>query len=97
MDNVCGTRQSGRSFDRVEFSFDPRLAAQDLTQHFVLLVLRLIALVWMILPKQLVFSDPAEYLLMASDLKNLQKNLLNLDYPFEHHLSLLFAHWFSLE
>jgi len=70
-------------------------AHSGLIRPFVLIVLSLLALIWLVLPKQLVFSDPAEYLLLASDLSNILS--WDMDYPFEHRLSLLILHWVSME
>ena len=66
-----------------------------LEQYYLHLVLTLATLIWFIAPKELKFSDPAEYLLLANDLGN----ILNWDmnYPFEHRLSLLGIQWMSLE
>lgn len=95
MHNLFAARYPIRFLDKPDCSAGLWAAHQGLTRYFLLFVLSLTALVWMILPKQLVFSDPAEYLLLASDLTNLLS--WDMDYPFEHRLSLLFVHWLSME
>lgn len=66
-----------------------------LEQYYLHLMLALAALIWFIAPKELTFSDPAEYLLLANDLDNVLN--WDMDYPFEHRLSLLGIQWLSLE
>ena len=69
---------------------------RNVLEHYYLhVVLALTALIWFVAPKELTFSDPAEYLLLANDLSNILN--WDMDYPFEHRLSLLSIQWLSLE
>jgi len=66
-----------------------------LEQYYLQVVFVLAAFIWFIAPKELTFSDPAEYLLLANDLGNISN--WDMDYPFEHRLSLLSIQWLSME
>jgi len=77
-----------------------RLTRSDLIHHllehyYLHVVLALSAIIWFVAPKELTFSDPAEYLLLANDMDNILN--WDMDYPFEHRLSLLGIQWLSLE
>jgi len=66
-----------------------------LEKYFLHVVITLAALVWFLAPKELRFSDPAEYLMLANDLLNILN--WDMDYPFEHRFSLLVIQWLSME
>jgi len=84
--------QAKRMASRLSYS---DIIRSFLEHYYLHVVLALAALIWCIAPKELTFSDPAEYLLLANDFANILN--WDMDYPFEHRLSLLGLHWISLE